>query len=355
VLLRRPLLALCVACLAGTIAVSALSFWCDFGFSRGPDMLVADRGFVGLSIGKDRFPGRVQAFAYRQHYYGCTDFVDALLDGVPVHTFVPTYTNMWRDAQFTVPLWIPGVGFALPLWLARRRARRRKRAGCCGGCGYDLTGNVTGRCSECGLAFARQGARPGQAAPRQPRTSPSLTRRIVAVLTLGASLVLIVAGLKSFRYEIFVEVGQTCARTRTRAQYHVLGLRIYSRTTEDRESVLTAFLCPDSSAGDTSWSCWGYTVRDWRGHTVRRSHEDGIAYLMGETHFCSENVSLVAKLVPDLPALIRRDMLHASSSAVASGLMYLLTEMCADPSKEEVNEVLEGWQWVTAHPEAYAD
>ncbi|MGB0717559.1 MAG: hypothetical protein ACPGXK_16900 [Phycisphaerae bacterium] len=30
------------------------------------------------------------------------------------------------------------------------RTRRRYRAGQCRGCGYDLTGNVTGLCSECG-------------------------------------------------------------------------------------------------------------------------------------------------------------------------------------------------------------
>lgn len=33
-----------------------------------------------------------------------------------------------------------------------RRAKQRSWAlsGCCGRCGYDLTGNVSGRCPECG-------------------------------------------------------------------------------------------------------------------------------------------------------------------------------------------------------------
>lgn len=42
---------------------------------------------------------------------------------------------------------------AYPLfWLYRRftRPRRRRRNGRCVSCGYDLTGNVTGVCSECG-------------------------------------------------------------------------------------------------------------------------------------------------------------------------------------------------------------
>jgi len=38
------------------------------------------------------------------------------------------------------------------LWRAERRDRRRAAAGACSACGYDLTGNVTGRCPECGAA-----------------------------------------------------------------------------------------------------------------------------------------------------------------------------------------------------------
>lgn len=32
----------------------------------------------------------------------------------------------------------------------RRAAQRARRTGCCRRCGYDLTGNISGRCSECG-------------------------------------------------------------------------------------------------------------------------------------------------------------------------------------------------------------
>lgn len=33
---------------------------------------------------------------------------------------------------------------------------RRPRPGCCQGCGYDLTGNVSGRCPECGAPVAAE-------------------------------------------------------------------------------------------------------------------------------------------------------------------------------------------------------
>lgn len=39
--------------------------------------------------------------------------------------------------------------------LRRVRASQQRRAGVCQLCGYDLTGNVSGRCSECGAAIPR--------------------------------------------------------------------------------------------------------------------------------------------------------------------------------------------------------
>ncbi len=55
-----------------------------------------------------------------------------------------------------IPAWLPFTLFAAyPIFsIARgplRRYRRRKR-GWCIHCGYDLTGNVSGVCSECGEA-----------------------------------------------------------------------------------------------------------------------------------------------------------------------------------------------------------
>jgi len=56
--------------------------------------------------------------------------------------------------EVTVPLWIPLALVGVPtIWLGRRE-RRLARVGCCAACGYNLTGNTSGRCPECGKSCA---------------------------------------------------------------------------------------------------------------------------------------------------------------------------------------------------------
>lgn len=62
----------------------------------------------------------------------------------------------WFETGFStrhlfMPLWAPLLAFALPTAYAHHRCRR-PRPGHCPTCGYDLTGNTTGVCPECGAS-----------------------------------------------------------------------------------------------------------------------------------------------------------------------------------------------------------
>lgn len=62
----------------------------------------------------------------------------------------------WGATECVVPLWIPFLLLAVSTvsvwWLDRRRIP----PGRCGHCGYNLTGNVSGRCPECGQPIRNQ-------------------------------------------------------------------------------------------------------------------------------------------------------------------------------------------------------
>jgi len=54
---------------------------------------------------------------------------------------------------FTLPLWWALVGFMALAWFIVRPMVQRPKPGACKACGYDLRGNVSGVCPECGTAF----------------------------------------------------------------------------------------------------------------------------------------------------------------------------------------------------------
>ena len=89
-----------------------------------------------------------------------------------------------------LPLWIPYLALlTLSLLLWRIGRPRRFRAGHCQSCGYDLTGNTSGRCPECGSSTAAMdnGAQAGTQGPIRARGPGGVFR-----WALSASFVLIV-------------------------------------------------------------------------------------------------------------------------------------------------------------------
>jgi hypothetical protein len=64
-------------------------------------------------------------------------------------------TDRWLDRRIFLPLWVPFALVAIPTAILWWRDRRRIPPGHCRNCGYNLTGNVSGICPECGAEIDR--------------------------------------------------------------------------------------------------------------------------------------------------------------------------------------------------------
>lgn len=78
-------------------------------------------------------------------------------------------TPSWGYYYWGLPLWIPLAVLLIPTALLQWSDRRRIPANQCAHCGYNLTGNVTSRCPECGTPTTD---RPPNA-PHSLRPTPS--------------------------------------------------------------------------------------------------------------------------------------------------------------------------------------
>jgi hypothetical protein len=67
------------------------------------------------------------------------------------HPWHPSIYGAWNPWGVYLPLWVPFIMAVAPTGWLWWRDRRRIPAGHCRKCGYDLTGNVSGRCPECGV------------------------------------------------------------------------------------------------------------------------------------------------------------------------------------------------------------
>ena len=103
-------------------------------------------GLFAGSIGVERGSHRVE-WSLGERWLDWKDFAETW------HGWIK-----WRPgSHLWIPLWIPLGLFGAPtayLWfLDRRRPDKSK----CTNCGYNLTGNISGVCPECGAAVERAG------------------------------------------------------------------------------------------------------------------------------------------------------------------------------------------------------
>ncbi|MFH1747662.1 MAG: hypothetical protein ABIG44_11525 [Planctomycetota bacterium] len=149
---RRPILkwsATIAAVVA--LALTVLSFWLDF-------MVWTPRLRVGVCLGVVRV---VRVDGLRTLSYDTLLAVEVSRAGPwsvnndPGWSTLPTYKWLQNGWRLDVPVWpfivLPGVLAGWIWW----RERHRPGPGCCEHCGYNLTGNLSGRCSECGESVSK--------------------------------------------------------------------------------------------------------------------------------------------------------------------------------------------------------
>lgn len=121
-------------------------------YYRGPSSLFAAQlGSIQVLVKSAPWDQEEDPIAFRVgwHYMGYRGFATRWW---PWGTLRPGYWTIH------VPLWTPTVLFGASFWyvfIPYRRHMRRVRLGLCLSCGYDLTGNESGVCPECGTEVGR--------------------------------------------------------------------------------------------------------------------------------------------------------------------------------------------------------
>jgi hypothetical protein len=128
-------------------------------------------GYIGHGFVVGFIQGRIGVGLQRGRNVGWAadrvEYRDRRLRGLPEIYSDPSSTVI------VVPLWIPGVVGLGYFWFLLRR-RRRICPGHCPTCEYDLTGNMSGICPECGTAIPTDSSTPEvHAAGPSPTSEPS--------------------------------------------------------------------------------------------------------------------------------------------------------------------------------------
>jgi hypothetical protein len=124
-----------------------------------------------LMLARTLYEEQVKQFVLLRDRYFAPNILNVAASNSVFGFFISMSIKPAPEVVVRFPLWLPVILFAfLPIRafirgpIARRRLRRRRDLGQCIGCGYDLTGNVSGVCPECGAAIPKPDAPPGPSA-----------------------------------------------------------------------------------------------------------------------------------------------------------------------------------------------
>lgn len=132
---------------AGLCALIVILWWANAGWSMG---YCTKSAWIGLRsgsvvVGRAWTSGALNRGVYRYTWVddGHFDFSTSAW---------PNRIDFISGPALLIPLWIPFVLVLLPTLLLFWVDLQRRFRGSCLNCGYDLTGNVSGVCPECGMA-----------------------------------------------------------------------------------------------------------------------------------------------------------------------------------------------------------
>ncbi len=132
------------------MTVARGGIWLSYRRAVEPDAVDGERGFLLTS-----------RFGYLRYPY--RDYKPCILNAG--HHYVGPSSDRLVVHSVGLPLWLLTIAFAaypaIAFYRGPLRRYRRRRHGLCPRCGYDLTGNESGICSECGTV-------PCDAAAEQP-------------------------------------------------------------------------------------------------------------------------------------------------------------------------------------------
>ncbi len=126
------------------IAVMLLITWLVSSLFLG---IVYERGRSGIAV-----DGR--GFVYNDSRTFNQWPATTTIESTPVFGFrfnLPAYVDDPRVLAIILPHWLANLMAWTALFLLWRRRRKHPKE-CCQTCGYNLTGNVSGRCPECDTA-----------------------------------------------------------------------------------------------------------------------------------------------------------------------------------------------------------
>lgn len=149
--LRHTLLALFIALLAFAV-VTAFQ---QLVWTSAHTTAIFGQGGVKVNRESKVYPDEVVTYGLESNGSGWSTIRDSK------YTFdyflVPAWNHSDRQLRFILPYWPIFIALALPWSILQYKARRRRRwalAGACLNCGYDLKGNQSGNCPECGHRHA---------------------------------------------------------------------------------------------------------------------------------------------------------------------------------------------------------